>query len=325
MSMYSKEQIARAEQTDLGTYLLQKGYDLKKSAGGYRLESEGLSIKGNCWYSYYKGKGGRTISFLTEFEGLSFPEAVKALIGEEGNLSRELVKIDPPEHLNEQELLLPEPHENSNALYAYFRARGIDPKITRDLIESGLVYQSNMYWSKAEDGTYEKRSCAPEAVFLGFDPEGKRRYACSRSCSGEGKYEIPGSDKAYAFALPDGDSKSVWVFESAIDLLSHATLCSFHKEDTPVHRISLGGVSPAALEQYLSDHPDIRYVNLALDRDKTGREAAEAIKQRLSGKRRIYDHVPRYGKDINDDLMEVRRRYRERTQQRDARRQETAR
>ena len=131
MSMYSKEQIARAEQTDLGTYLLQKGYDLKKSAGGYRLESEGLSIKGNCWYSYYKGKGGRTISFLTEFEGLSFPEAVKALIGEEGNLSRELVKIDPPEHLNEQELLLPEPHENSNALYAYFRARGIDPKITR--------------------------------------------------------------------------------------------------------------------------------------------------------------------------------------------------
>ena len=74
-----------------------------------------------------------------------------------------------------------------------------------------------------------------------------------------------------------------------------------------MHRISLGGVSPAALEQYLSDHPDIRYVNLALDRDKTGREAAEAIKQRLSGKRRIYDHVPRYGKDINDDLMEVRR------------------
>ena len=99
-----------------------------------------------------------------------------------------------------------------------------------------------------------------------------------------------------------------------LGLDTHATLCNYSKNKYPAHRVSLGGISPAAMLQYLAGHPQIRYVNLALDADEQGREATESIKALLKDKLTVYDHPPMYGKDYNDDLIVRQQRFKEKTQ-----------
>ena len=100
-----------------------------------------------------------------------------------------------------------------------------------------------------------------------------------------------------------------------LGLDTHATLCNYSKNKYPAHRVSLGGISPAAMLQYLADYPQIRYVNLALDADQQGREATESIKALLKGKITVYDHPPMYGKDYNEDLQARQQRFREKKRQ----------
>ena len=99
------------------------------------------------------------------------------------------------------------------------------------------------------------------------------------------------------------------MFESAIDLLSFATLEGRNwKQDA---LLSLAGVFqtkrkdvvPVALSQYLSDHPHISVLHLHLDNDEVGRGATEGIIGGLSDKYEIYDEPPAEGfKDLNDQL-----------------------
>ena len=71
------------------------------------------------------------------------------------------------------------------------------------------------------------------------------------------------------------------------------------------------GCSPVALQRYLIDHPEIKFVNLGLDNDQQGRNAAENIKEMLGDAYKVYDHTPDFGKDYNEDLMYRQEQYRE--------------
>ncbi len=316
MSRYTKEQIAEADSMDLVSYLQSRGYDIRRRGNQYILkEHDSMYIKGNKWYWHSQHKGGKTIAFLTDYEGMSFLDAMNALVGEGKAVERNHPVLPQQEHTDPRELKLPEPFENNNAVFAYLKSRGIDARIIKECIDQGLLYQTNMFWLQNESGEFEQKACPPQTVFVGRDPEGTPRYACTRSCTGQAKHDACGSDKAYAFALPDGDSKSLWVFESACDLLSHATLCGYSKNNFPTHRVSLGGTAPSAMIQYLNDHPQIRYVNLALDADEPGREATEKIKELLKGKYTVYDHPPVNGKDYNEDLQARQQQFREKKRQ----------
>ena len=298
MSKYTKEQIAQADSMDLVSYLESRGYELMRQGNQYRLkEHDSLYVKGNQWYWHSQHKGGKTLDFLIDYEGMSFLDAMKTLIGEDGRTERRLPIVAPLEHPDPKELKLPEPAENNNAVYAYLKSRGIDARIIKECIDQGLLYQTNMFWVQNESGEFEKKACPPQAVFVGKDMDGTPRYACTRSCTGQAKHDAYGSDKAFAFAVPDGDSKALWVFESACDLLAHMTLCGYSKKQYPAHRVSLGGIAPAAMLQYLADHPQIQYVNLALDADQQGRMATEL------------------GKDYNEDLLARQQRFQEKKRQ----------
>lgn len=106
----------------------------------------------------------------------------------------------------------------------------------------------------------------------------------------------------------------LYLFESAIDLLSFATMA---QEDRlpwrAQHLLSLAGVYqpkknlterplPLALSQYLRDHREIQTIYLCLDNDLAGRSAADAIRQQLAGRYVVRDGFPRQGKDYNDWL-----------------------
>ncbi len=314
MSRYTKEQIERADSLDLAPYLESKGYRLSREGEQYRVEGfSGLYVKGNRWYCFSRKRGGRTVSFLTGFEGIPFPQALRTLLREEGLERDPVPELPKLEHPAPGDLRLPEPAENNDAALAYLAGRGIDPGILNECVGAGLLYQSDMYWKQNAPGEYERKECSPQAVFVGKDPAGAVRYACTRSCGGTEKHDAPGSDKAYAFSLPGGDSRSVWVFESAIDLLSHATLCGYSRNGFPTHRVSLGGVSRSALVQYLTDHPGIRFVNLALDADPAGRDASKVIREMLGSGYAVYDHPPLHGKDWNEDLLFRQEAFREKT------------
>ncbi len=62
------------------------------------------------------------------------------------------------------------------------------------------------------------------AVFVGHDRHNKPRYANLRGTVSDFKGEGNGSDKRYSFNIPAPGSSTLHVFESAIDLLSYATM-----------------------------------------------------------------------------------------------------
>ena len=78
------------------------------------------------------------------------------------------------------------------------------------------------------------------------------------------------------------------VFESAIDLLSYATMQKLDgKEWRTEHLLSLAGVYqpakeierskvPAALTRFLKEHSDVKEIVLHLDNDRTGRLATKS-------------------------------------------------
>ena len=104
------------------------------------------------------------------------------------------------------------------------------------------------------------------------------------------------------------------LFESAIDLLSYATLLKLDgKEWRREHLLSLAGVYqpakeiekskvPAALARALKMHPEVKTIVLHLDNDRIGRLATKAISTVLPKQYQIKDVPPKQGKDYNDLL-----------------------
>ena len=183
--------------------------------------------------------------------------------------------------------------------HAYLRSRGIDSDLIDFCIQTGRLYESTPHHN---------------AVFVGLDKYNKPRHANLRGLGTDFIGDANGSDKRFSFSIPASDSDTVHLFESAIDLLSYATLVkmkggSWNQE----HLVSLAGVykpkeelqdssMPLALKRYLSEHPDIRFITLRLDNDSTGGRASKALVSMLSDRYEVSVQPPPYGKDYNDYL-----------------------
>jgi hypothetical protein len=122
------------------------------------------------------------------------------------------------------------------------------------------------------------------------------------------------------------------VFESAIDLLSYATVMKMQTGNWRAESmVSLGGVYapspnkpgiqiPAALDNALQNHTEVKTIALHLDSDYAGRSAARSIAAQLKDTYTIRDEPPPYGKDCNDYLLHIH--HQNRSRQMDAARYE---
>ena len=82
---YTQEQIDRANQADLVSFLQSQGEQLTRAGNEYRWKRhDSLTVRGNKWYRHSQSKGGAPIDFVMEFFGKSFTEAVEMLTGEKG-------------------------------------------------------------------------------------------------------------------------------------------------------------------------------------------------------------------------------------------------
>ncbi len=127
--------------------------------------------------------------------------------------------------------------------------------------------------------------------------------------------EAYGSHKAFSFILDSiHESDEVHLFESAIDLLSYASLTKNYYE---TNLLSLAGVYspskkredskiPLALAYYLNQNPTIKKIYLHLDNDLAGRNSSKALAYVLKNKYEVIDDPPKNGKDYNDYLNILR-------------------
>jgi hypothetical protein len=338
MPYIDPEVILQAKQMDLLTYL--QNYEPQElvhfSGSVYCTRAhDSLKISNGKWCWHSRGIGGRSaLDYLIKVNGLTFTAAVEQIMGQanirgprriENSLGKggttERVSFSP-QGGNEQiavcddapPVFMSKPKEPPKPfdlppmdigiaeVERYLAGRGISLNLIRYCADLRILYQT-------------RRGGYVNAVFVGYDRYKIPRYASVRGIGGSFKGDADGSDKRYSFALPNG-SAHLHLFESAVDLLSFATLegiriPNFFDGDL----LSLSGVYkpkqnivesalPPALTQYLTDHPEIKSVHLHLDNDLAGRLATKAITAVLPKEYEVTDEPPPSGKDYNDHLCD---------------------
>jgi len=300
MPYIDPEVILEAKKMDLLSYLQNyEPQELVRFSGNVYCTRthDSLKISNGKWCWHSRGIGGRSaLDYLIKVRGMKFTDAVEQIMGR--------AAIQPPVFASQTEKLKPKPFSLPAAsrcttnMVNYLTKRGIDIDILCFCISTGRLYESYPYHN---------------AVFVGMDEQGMPQYAALRGTGYMG--EAAGSDKHYSFGIPAKQaSDTLHLFESPIDLLSYSTLLKLHGHEwRREHLLSLSGVyqprenaretaTPAALERFLENNPNIRKIVLRFDNDKTGRLAVQTIRAVLPDSYEIIDNPPPSGKDYNDYL-----------------------
>ena len=252
---YTQAQIDRANAANLEDFLRAQGETLVRSGKEYRWKAhDSLTVCGNKWFRHSQSKGGYPVDFVMEFYGKSFPEAVQMLTGEPGEAQPEADPAPSPA------FRLPLRNVTNASILNYLtQERKLSPSLVNFFIAAGDIY---------EDAAHHN------VVFVGRDADGHPRYASSRGIHEKFRQDAAGAEKAFGFAHR-GTDKQLLVFEAPIDLLSFIEL--FPKNWQQHNYLSLGGVSAKALQQFLSERPDMERVFLCLDADKAGEDACKRL------------------------------------------------
>ena len=303
MPFYSKDVIQKVKQIDLFTYL--KNYEPEElihySKDTYMTKThDSLKISNGMWYWFSRGIGGKSaLEYFIKVREYSFIRAVETLINCLNEKDPQVYKSYEKE--KNVKLILPEKSNSNDKIIEYLMSRGIDEDIIKECIDNDLIYQ---------------QSKNNNVVFVGYDKLKVPRYAGVRATnSSRFMQDAYGSHKAFSFKLESiEENDSVHLFESAIDLLSYATLLkNENKEWYNENLLSLAGVYqpakniedskvPLALNYYLNQHPKINKIFLHLDNDYAGRLATKALLETLPKKYEVIDAPPLIGKDFNDYL-----------------------
>ena len=277
---YTQAQIDKANAVDLEEFLRAQGETLVRSGKEYRWKAhDSLTVCGNKWFRHSQSKGGFPVDFVMEFYGKSFPEAVQMLTGEPGEAQPEAGPAPSPA------FRLPLRNvTNANILNYLTQERKLSPSLVNFFIAAGDIY---------EDSSHHN------VVFVGRDADGHPHYASSRGIREKFRQDAAGAEKAFGFAHR-GTGKQLLVFEAPIDLLSFIEL--FPKNWQQHSYLALGGVSAKALQQFLSERPDMERVFLCLDADKAGEDACNRLAGLLPDTVSVTRIQPCM-KDWNDVLM----------------------
>lgn len=283
---FTEQQKEQARQTDIAELLRSQGETLRRSGSEYEWMDGGqkVTIRGNLWYHQYDQVGGDAIDFVRRFYNKLYPEAMEYLLGETGGT----LTVSPPVQREEKNFVLPPKNDNMRRVFAYLlNRRGIDREVLYAFVHKGMIYESADYHN---------------AVFVGFDPNGKPKHAHKRGTGSESSYKsnVSGSQPEFSFHWY-GQSDRLYLFEAPIDMLS---FISMQKEGWRQHSYAAScSVSDRVLFQMLKDNPDIRQVVLCLDSDEPGQTAAKRIADKLFVQGISSEILVPYHKDWNEDLL----------------------
>ena len=319
----TKEQVAAARRMTAIEFLRRyRADDLVKSSarGEFELKShDSFKINGesSLWHWKSRGIGGKSaLDYLMHVEGCSFVEAVKMLCEEQPVFT-------PQSHANVERqrppFELPEKSPTTTRVEAYLRCRGISQAVIDHCLQTGILYESLPY-----------HNC----VFVGRDAGGTPRYAALRGTYTYGKQfkgESTGSDKRFGFCIaPTAESSVVAVFEAAIDAMAEMMLAG---DAADKYRLSLGGIyapeegrdihPPAALEEFLRRHPQVKRIEFCLDNDPPGRAAAAALARLYGEQYQVAVHLPPIEGFDYGDLAQAALEYRTKSKMKNCTRRQT--
>ena len=184
MAFIAADDIMKAKEMDLMTYL--RNYEPQElvhvSGNTYcTREHDSLRISNGKWYWFSQDIGGRSaLDYLIKVKGLSFMEAVEAIIGQAAERPPVFYRQKEKAH---HDFLMPKLSDTTYQVERYLRNRGIHPVIIRYCIEHKTLFESADYHN---------------AVFVGYDKDGTARYGALRGTVGQYKGELTGSDKHVA-------------------------------------------------------------------------------------------------------------------------------
>lgn len=306
MAGVTREQIEQARKMTAIEYLKKyESYDMKRCGRGeYELRSHDsfkINEETSKWHWKSSDIGGvSALDFLIHVRGQAFLDTVRQLCDEHPCFAPVVIPTKP-----KKVFVLPDSAPDCDRAVSYLKSRGISLNVLGFCKEQDLFYEDIPYHN---------------VVFMARDSAGTPRFACKRGTMGyDYKRDIDGSEKKYGCCIqPDGESETLAVYESIIDAMSHATLDE--QDGLPwkdKYRLALGGIyapdpskvtairrpfkPPAALEQFLSDHPHIKRMEICTDNDFAGRYAAKRIEEHYRDKYEveIVQPVPE-GFDYND-------------------------
>ncbi|MBQ9750989.1 MAG: DUF3991 domain-containing protein, partial [Clostridia bacterium] len=267
MAYIQPEVIAEARKVDLFSYLQATDpNELVKCDGNeYCTRThDSLKISNGKWFWWSRGIGGASaLDYLVKVRGVDFLTAVEAVMGK----AVEIPSFIAPEKKKVYDrVYVPRYTFACKQAKKYLLDRGIDEAIIDECIARKMIAEN------VKSGA---------VMFLGYDEKGTLKHCCSRATDGStGKKDMAGSDKRYAFKLATNDENTtVRVFESAIDLLSYATMLKeIGKDYRTENLISLSGIYlpreqlsetkiPLPIDHYLATHPNLKRICLYLDND----------------------------------------------------------
>ena len=295
---YTKEQIWRANQVNLQTFLEKNQEKLIRSGREWRLARDhSITIRGNKWYDHGSNSGGGlAISGLQHIYHISFTEAVDMLLNSEGISFETEEQADSKRRSSS--FCLPKANQTNKRVFAYLtKIRCISPDIVNFFFRAGLLYESCEASKKGNWNYYN-------AVFVGVDKNGKAKHAHKIGLSYKGiKYRgnAENSDPRYSFHLY-GDER-LYVFEGPIDMLSYISLCPPESLEKYCY-VSLCGVHFQAIMQMIQDCK-IEDVILCLDHDEAGMVASKKITAELQQKGLNIRREMSINKDWNEDLKDM--------------------
>ena len=275
----------------LGKYA---GLTFHEHAGYYRcIEHDSLVIALDnikWWWNSRNISGIGAIDYLTRIDGITFRQAMQILEGY-ADISNTVRMCDSTGAF----FSLPAKAQDNKRVYVYLcKTRSISSDIVTNLMHDKFLFQD------------VNGNC----VFVGYDADGIARYAALRGTLSEHRFckESVGSDKRYSFRFGNCESDTVYVFESAIDAMSYATLYPNDWQDRAY--LSLGGTSDVALTEYLKMYLHTQKIVLCLDSDAAGQTARFKLKQTYSALQyTIQAEFPAF-KDWNEDLTYKRKKIR---------------
>ncbi len=285
---FTEEQKRQANAVDLVEFLRFKGEPLIRSGRELRMErNHSVTVHDNEWYDHATEKGGGPVSFLKEFYGMDYQQAVLTLLNED--ISQLCSQVDTPRKKERKPFALPPTNENNRRVFAYLlKHRHLDRDVLTTFVRLGLVYEDKGYHN---------------AVFVGKGRDGEVHHAHKRSTNSQGKafrVTVEGSDFRYAFNWP-GSSGHLLVFEAPIDMLSFISM--YHDSNWAKYSyVALCGTSSQPLLGMLERYPDIETVHLCLDNDQAGQLATRRLAKVVREKGLAVDARVPVNKDWNEDL-----------------------
>ncbi|WP_294908776.1 DUF3991 and toprim domain-containing protein [uncultured Ruminococcus sp.] len=281
---FTKEQREQARRTDLANFLISQGEKVKKSGSEYEWldGSQKVTIRGHLWYHQYEQKGGDAIDFVRRFYNKDYAEAVEML------LNNCCGQTSPPIEKEHKPFELPPRNDRMSRVFSYLLlTRGIDKDVLFEFVRRKMIYESADYHN---------------AVFVGYDSNGKPRHAHKRGTVTSNSYKgnVAGSQPEFSFHF-NGTSDRIYLFEAPIDMLS---FISMHKKNWKSHSYAAScSVSDRVLFQCLKDNTNIKNVFLCFDNDEAGQIANKRIAGKLNSMNIQNEILVPNLKDWNEDLL----------------------